>query len=37
MDLTKIQLIVTDMDGTLLNPQEKLSTVFFEQFKNYKH
>ena len=33
MDLSKIRLIVTDMDGTLLNPQEKPSAVFFEQFK----
>ena len=33
MDLSKIQLIVTDMDGTLLNPQERPSAVFFEQFK----
>lgn len=33
MDLSNIKLIVSDMDGTLLNSQEEPSNLFFEQFQ----
>ncbi|MEH6656639.1 Cof-type HAD-IIB family hydrolase [Leeuwenhoekiella marinoflava] len=33
MDLTQVKLVVTDMDGTLLNDQGKVSPRFFELFK----
>jgi Cof subfamily protein (haloacid dehalogenase superfamily) len=36
MDLSKIKLIVSDMDGTLLNGHEQPSTLFFEQFEILK-
>jgi Cof subfamily protein (haloacid dehalogenase superfamily) len=32
MDLSKIKLIVTDMDGTLLNTKHEVSSRFFELF-----
>ncbi len=32
MDLSKIKLIVTDMDGTLLNSKHEVSSRFFELF-----
>lgn len=33
MDLSKVKLVVSDMDGTLLNENNEVSTRFFEQFK----
>jgi len=33
MELANVQLIVTDMDGTLLNSKDKVSTRFFELFE----
>ncbi len=33
MDLSKVKLIATDMDGTLLNSQGEVSDHFFELFK----
>lgn len=36
MDLTKVKLIVTDLDGTLLNSKHEISDVFFELFKALK-
>ena len=33
MDLSKIKLVVSDMDGTLLNSKGKISNQFFELFK----
>jgi len=33
MDLSKVKLVVTDMDGTLLNSKGKVSSSFFELFK----
>lgn len=36
MDLSKVKLIVTDMDGTLLNSNHNVSELFFEQFKVLK-
>ena len=33
MDLSKVKLIVTDMDGTLLNAQHEVSPLFFNLFK----
>lgn len=36
MDLSKVKLIVSDMDGTLLNSHEEPSNLFFEQFKKLK-
>ena len=36
MDLSQIKLIVTDMDGTLLNAHEEPSDLFFEQFEILK-
>ena len=38
MDLSKVKLVVTDMDGTLLNSKGHVSTNFFhlyEQLKKY--
>lgn len=32
MDLSKVKLVVTDMDGTLLNSKGKVSNTFFELF-----
>lgn len=36
MDLSKVKMIVTDMDGTLLNPDHEVSDLFFEQFEVLK-
>lgn len=36
MDLSKIKLIVTDLDGTLLNSKHEVSPLFFELFKVIK-
>lgn len=36
MDYTNIKLIVTDMDGTLLNDKHEVSERFFQQFKKLK-
>ncbi|QLE01846.1 HAD family hydrolase [Galbibacter sp. BG1] len=33
MDLSKVKLVVTDMDGTLLNSKGEVSANFFELFK----
>ena len=33
MDLSGVKLIVSDMDGTLLNSQHEMSDLFFEQFE----
>lgn len=33
MDLSKIKLVATDMDGTLLNSEEEVSDHFFELFQ----
>lgn len=33
MDLSQIKMVVTDMDGTLLNSQHEVSTRFYELFK----
>ncbi|MGB5554719.1 MAG: HAD family hydrolase [Flavobacteriaceae bacterium] len=36
MDLSKIKLVVTDMDGTLLNSDHEVSAMFFELFAELK-
>ncbi|ULC58672.1 HAD family hydrolase [Flaviramulus sp. BrNp1-15] len=36
MDLSQIKLVVTDMDGTLLNSNHEVSTLFFDLFKELK-
>jgi len=36
MDLSKIKMVVTDMDGTLLNSNHEVSDYFFELFKDLK-
>jgi Cof subfamily protein (haloacid dehalogenase superfamily) len=36
MDLSRIKLIVTDMDGTLLNSRHEVSPLFFELFRELK-
>ncbi len=36
MDLSKIKMVVTDMDGTLLNSKHQVSERFFEQFEELK-
>jgi hypothetical protein len=33
MDLSQVKLIVSDMDGTLLNSEEEVSERFFQQFE----
>jgi hypothetical protein len=33
MDLTNVKLVVSDMDGTLLNPSGEVSLLFFDLFK----
>ena len=30
MNLSKVKLVVSDMDGTLLNSKGEVSTLFFE-------
>jgi len=37
MDLSKIKLVVTDMDGTLLNSKHEVSSKFFELFDKLKN
>ena len=36
MNLSEVKLIVTDMDGTLLNSNHEVSDLFFEQFQVLK-
>lgn len=36
MDLSKVRLVVTDMDGTLLNNKSQVSTNFFKLFSQLK-
>ncbi|WP_423998584.1 HAD family hydrolase [Maribacter sp. IgM3_T14_3] len=36
MDLSKIKMVVSDMDGTLLNSNHQVSDQFFELFKGLK-
>ncbi len=36
MDLSKIKLVVADMDGTLLNSEHEVSDYFFELFEQLK-
>lgn len=36
MDLSRVKLVVTDMDGTLLNSEHKVSPYFFELYEALK-
>ena len=36
MDFSGVKLVVSDMDGTLLNDQHEVSDLFFEQFEQLK-
>ncbi|APY09847.1 haloacid dehalogenase [Seonamhaeicola sp. S2-3] len=36
MDLSQVKLVVSDMDGTLLNSNHEVSNLFLEQFKTLK-
>ncbi|TXE07010.1 HAD family phosphatase [Seonamhaeicola algicola] len=36
MNLSQVKLIVSDMDGTLLNSNHEVSSLFLEQFKSLK-
>lgn len=36
MDLSGVKMVVTDMDGTLLNSKHEVSELFFEQFEAIK-
>ncbi|MBD0823671.1 Cof-type HAD-IIB family hydrolase [Aestuariibaculum marinum] len=36
MNLSKVKLVVSDMDGTLLNPESQVSSRFFNQFNELK-
>ena len=36
MNLSEVKLIVTDMDGTLLNSDHEVSNLFFKQFEELK-
>lgn len=36
MDLSKVRMVVSDMDGTLLNSNHEVSTRFFELFEGLK-
>jgi len=36
MDLSKVKMVVTDMDGTLLNSQHEVSPKFFELFEKLR-
>ncbi|MDO7170893.1 HAD family hydrolase [Mariniflexile sp. AS56] len=36
MNFSNVKLVVTDMDGTLLNPKSEVSQRFFNQFKELK-
>tara|TARA_B100001059_G_C17445286_1_gene384677 strand:- start:235 stop:441 length:207 start_codon:yes stop_codon:yes gene_type:complete len=33
MDLSNVKLVISDMDGTLLNTNKEPSSLFYEQFK----
>jgi len=37
MDLTKIRMVVADMDGTLLNPAHQVSDRFFELYRDLRN
>ena len=37
MDLSKVKLVATDMDGTLLNSEGKVSEQFFRQFEQLQN
>jgi len=37
MDLSKVKLVVTDMDGTLLNSKHEVSAAFFDLFSELKN
>lgn len=37
MDLSAVKLVVSDMDGTLLNTKHEVSDLFFELFEKMKH
>jgi Cof subfamily protein (haloacid dehalogenase superfamily) len=36
MDLSKVRMVITDMDGTLLNSEHEVSSKFFAQFQELK-
>ena len=36
MNLSEVKLVVSDMDGTLLNNNSEVSNRFFEQFESLK-
>ena len=36
MNLSKVKLVVSDMDGTLLNSKGEVSNLFFDLFKQLK-
>lgn len=36
IDFSQVKLIVSDMDGTLLNTKGEVSASFFELFKEFK-
>ncbi|WP_075344193.1 HAD family hydrolase [Tenacibaculum agarivorans] len=36
MDLAKVKMVVTDMDGTLLNSNHEVSQLFYQQFEKLK-
>ncbi|MBL4724215.1 MAG: HAD-IIB family hydrolase, partial [Lutibacter sp.] len=36
MDFSKVKLVVTDMDGTLLNSKSEVSKEFFKLYKQLK-
>ena len=36
MDLSQIKMVVTDMDGTLLNSKHEVSSRFFEIYEELK-
>ena len=36
MNLSKVKLVVSDMDGTLLNSKGEVSPLFFDLFKQLK-
>lgn len=37
MNLSKVKLVVSDMDGTLLNTDNQVSSLFFEQFEELQN
>ena len=36
MDLSRVRMVVTDMDGTLLNSKHEVSSLFFELYAKLK-